>query len=54
MPARGWIPVERGTVVTENTAELNYEKDGRTAMVVITTIPYINQTTIVVSLQNVQ
>jgi hypothetical protein len=54
MPARGWIPVERGTVVTENTAELNYEKDGRTAMVVITTIPYINQTTIVISLQNEQ
>lgn len=54
MPAQGWIPVERGTVVTDNTAELNYEKGGRTALVVITTIPYINQTTIVISLQNEQ
>lgn len=52
MLARGWIPVVRGTVVTENTAELNYEKEGRTALVVITTIPYINQTTVVISLQN--
>ena len=52
MPANGWIPLMQGTVVTDSTAELNYEKNGRTAKVVITAAPIIDQTSVVISLQS--
>ena len=51
MLAKGWTAVQAGTRIGDNDAELAYEKDGRKAQVVLTVIPYVNQTTVVITLQ---
>jgi hypothetical protein len=51
MPQNGWAKVDYGTVVTDTAANLNFEKDGRKAAIVITAVPFLNQTTVVITLQ---
>jgi hypothetical protein len=50
LPARGWSKVDFGTVETDMTAELHYEKGNRELTVVITEVPFVNQTTVVISI----
>lgn len=52
MPDKGWTKVDYGTVITSSSAELHYEKAGRKATIVITRVPVLNQTTIVITLQD--
>lgn len=52
MPVNGWAASEQGTVVTENTATLNYTKDDRFALVNLTVNPLDNQTIVVITIQN--
>lgn len=51
MPLNGWMKVDYGTVVTDVSATLYYEKEGRKATVVITVVPILNQTTVVITLE---
>jgi hypothetical protein len=48
---KGWTAVQAGTRIGDNDAELVYEKDGKKAQVVLTVIPYVNQTTVVIAIQ---
>jgi hypothetical protein len=51
MPKNGWTLVEAGTRVGDTDAELHFEKAGRKAVIVLATIPFVNQTTVVITLQ---
>jgi hypothetical protein len=51
MPKNGWTLVEAGTRIGDNDAELHYEKNGRKATVILATIPFVNQTTVVITLE---
>ena len=50
MPARGWIKVETGTVVTDTTANLIFEKDGRTVTIILGEVPFVGKVTVVINL----
>lgn len=50
MPARGWRKVDTGTIVTDTTATLIFEKDGREVTIVIGEIPFVGQVTVVINL----
>jgi hypothetical protein len=56
MPNKGWKSVDSGTgpsaaVPGMSNAELHFEKDTRKATVVITEIPFVGQTTVVINLE---
>jgi hypothetical protein len=51
MPKKGWTLVESGTRIGDNDAELHFEKDGRKAIVILALIPFVNQTTVVITLE---
>lgn len=51
MPKNGWTQVESGSRVGESDAELHFEKDGRKAIVILATIPFVNQTTVVITIE---
>ena len=51
MVVNGWTKVESESNVVEHLATLNFQKGGRKATVIITEIPVINQTTVVVTIQ---
>jgi hypothetical protein len=51
MENQGWSKTDYGTALTETYAELHYEKDGRKAVVVITEVPFVNRTTVVITLE---
>ncbi|MBN1148106.1 MAG: hypothetical protein JXA78_12680 [Anaerolineales bacterium] len=51
MPARGWSKIDYGTTITDSTAELFYEKDGRKATVVIALVPVMNQVAVVITIE---
>ncbi len=51
MLVNGWTKIAAESNVVEHLATLNYQKDGRKATVIITEIPVINQTTVVISIQ---
>lgn len=52
MPSNGWVEVQTTSVVTANSALLNYEKAERSATVAITALPGNNHTLVVVSIQD--
>ncbi len=54
MPAHGWIVKDEGTVVTEDSADLYYENNDRKAKVVINVLPYLDQTSIIISLETIE
>ena len=47
----GWNRVAYGTRLTDAYAELPYEKEGRKAIVVIATVPFVDQTSVVITLE---
>jgi hypothetical protein len=51
MEAWGWNRVAYGSRLTDASAELPYEMDGRQALVVITAIPFVNQTSVVITVE---
>ena len=51
MAAWGWNKVDYGSRLTDASAELPYEMDGREAIVVITAIPFVNQTSVVITVE---
>lgn len=51
MAVNGWVKVESESKIYENLATLNFLKGGRKATVVITALPVINRTTVVVTIQ---
>jgi hypothetical protein len=56
MPNKGWKSVDTGTAPSEaapgmSNAELHFEKDTRKASVVITEIPFVGQTTVVITIE---
>jgi len=51
MPARGWKQIDFGTTTTDSSAELHYEKANKKATVVITTVPFVEQVTIVITIE---
>jgi hypothetical protein len=56
MPNKGWKSVDSGTGPSEalpgmSEVELNFQKDSRKANVVITEIPFVGQTTVVINLE---
>lgn len=52
MPVNGWSKIERDSSVYESLATLVYEKSGRRATIVITQIPFINQVTVLITIEN--
>jgi uncharacterized protein YqgV (UPF0045/DUF77 family) len=52
MPANGWSKIDRDSSVIENLATLVFQKSGRQATVVITQIPFINQVTVLITIEN--
>lgn len=51
MPARGWSKIDYGTMVTDVSAELHYEKEDRKATVVISEVPVLGQVTVVITIE---
>ncbi len=51
MLARGWTKIDYGTTVTDTTAELHYQKANRKATIILTAVPFLNQTTVVINLE---
>ena len=51
MPAKGWTESSTNPSSDENIIELEYEKEGRKANIVITQIPFVGQTTVVISIE---
>ena len=51
MPARGWTQVDAGTIVTDTTATLQYEKDGRRVDIILGEVPFVGQVTVVINMQ---
>jgi hypothetical protein len=50
MPANGWTKVESGTIVTDTTATLVYEKGGQEVMIVLGEVPFVGNVTVVINL----
>lgn len=50
LTARGWSKIDFGTIETDMTAELHYEKGDRELTIVITEVPFVNQTTVVINI----
>jgi len=50
MPQKGWQEASVDTPSTSSLIEMKYTKDGRTATIVITQIPIVGQTTIVITI----
>jgi len=50
MPKNGWQEAPSDTTSTSSLVELKYTKDGRTATVVITQVPFVGQTTVVITI----
>lgn len=48
MPAKGWTKVTQGTVETQDTAALNYEKDNRKAAVTLNVNPLDKKTIVLI------
>lgn len=52
MPENGWVKVERDSSVMDNLATLVFEKNGRRASVIVTQIPFLNQVTVLITIEN--
>ena len=52
MPLNGWSKIDLDSSIIENLATLIYEKSGRRASVIITQIPFINQVTVLITIEN--
>jgi hypothetical protein len=52
MPLNGWSKIERESSVRDNLATLVFEKSSRRASVIITEIPFINQVTVIINIEN--
>lgn len=52
MPVNGWSKIERDSTEIDGLATFVYEKNGRRAMVIITQIPFINQVTVAITIEN--
>lgn len=51
MLINGWSKIEGETEMVEHLATLNYQKSGRKATVLITELPVVGQTTVVITIQ---
>jgi hypothetical protein len=52
MPVKGWQESSTNSIPTENIIELEYEKEGRKAKIILTQIPFVGQTTVVISIED--
>jgi len=51
MPNNGWQEVAGQGFSNENMAEIHFEKGGRKAVLVITQVPFVGQTTVVITIE---
>ena len=51
MPSNGWSKVNQDSSILENLANLTYQKNGRKAIILITHVPFISQTTVLITIQ---
>lgn len=51
MPAKGWTFIQSDSTEDETTAELKFQKGGRKATVMITEVPFVGQTTVVITIE---
>ncbi len=51
MPNNGWQQLTAQGFTNENMAELHFEKGGRKAVLVITQVPFVGQTTVVITIE---
>ena len=51
MPAKGWIVAQSGTPAGEGETVLVYQKDNRKATVTLSEIPFLNQTSVSITIQ---
>jgi hypothetical protein len=54
MPANGWIVKENLTVITEKRAEITYEKNNHIAKLTISVLPFLDQISIIINLENIE
>lgn len=52
MLVNGWSRINKDSQIIENLATLTFEKSGRRALVTITQIPFINQVTVLITIEN--
>ena len=52
MPLIGWQENATDRLLEENVVTLEYQKENRTATVVLTQIPYFGQTTVVITIDD--
>ena len=51
MPAKGWTKIDYGTVIADTQAELHYQMDHRSVIVVIAQIPFTDKSMVVITLE---
>ena len=51
MIARGWTKIQLGTVISDTSADLHYEKDGRKVNVIIQKLPIVNMVSVVINFE---
>lgn len=51
MPANGWQQKGSENATGDTMVEIEFEKEGRSAVVVVTQVPFVGQTTVVISIE---
>jgi len=51
MPVQGWTFLEADSTESDLNTELHFQKGGRKAIVMITEVPFVGQTTIVITIE---